>query len=205
MPDLSKMLGDVYDAPTTTATDVAYRPASPNGRPAPDWADDDRLDKAFAGWTPGPSADAPARERDLFAGADEAPAPLADDLAAALSEAVLAEQSTGPAEAPHFEEPDVEEPVEDHGLAPLDIPPAMTATAFGGLTSDAPPRPAAPMPVPVVEEDDTPEAAVEETAVEIADPEPTYRTSGGWQRADDDILPGSGGKAKSFSFSLRRR
>jgi hypothetical protein len=199
MPDLSKMLGDVYDAPTTTATDVAYRPASPDGRPAPDWADDEHLDRAFAGWTPGPSADAPAAERNLFAGADEAPAPLADDLAAALSEAVLAEQAPEPAEAPSF---DVE--AEFPALTPVEVAPRMTATAFGGLTNDAPPRPAAPTPVPV-EEDHAPEPAVEETAVEIENPEPMYRTSGAWQRADDDILPGGGGKAKFFSLSLRRR
>jgi hypothetical protein len=204
MPDLSKMLGDVYDAPTTTAADVAYRPASPAGRPAPDWADDERLDKAFAGWTPGPSADAPAAERKLFAGSADAPAPLADDLAAALSEAVLAEQVETD-ETPAFDHDD------DHetGLTPVNVAPTMTATAFGGLTSDAPPRPAVPVPVPAEEDEvevEEPTMIVEDEAVELA-PEPIFRSSGGWQRADDDILPGSGGGGggkKFFSLSLRR-
>jgi hypothetical protein len=194
MPDLSKLLGDVYDAPTTTVTDVAYRPASPNGNPGPDWADDDRLDRAFAGWTPGPSADAPAAERRMFDGADERPAPLADDLAAALSEAVLAEKSD-----------------EESSPRPTDAAPAMTATAFGALTTDTPPRPAVTVPVPVETAPDVPAPdvpaphvpadAFADAAVEFD--EPVGRTSGAWQRADDDILP-NGGKAK-FSLSLRRR
>ena len=204
MPDLSKMLGDVYDAPAPPGPDE--RPVPHEHRTGPEWADDEHLDRAFAGWTPGPGADAPARERSLFAGA--APEPLADDLAAALSEAVLAEQSAEPANTPEYDE--------QPGLTPVDVAPAMTATAFGGLATDAPPRPATPVPVPVADEpsvdtevpavgDTIDDTAVDDTAVEI-EPEQMFRTSGAWQRADDDILPGSGGgKAKSFSLSLRRR
>jgi hypothetical protein len=42
----------------------------------PDWADDEALDQAFAGWTPGPSPEAHPLERALVLGGPEAPAPV---------------------------------------------------------------------------------------------------------------------------------
>jgi hypothetical protein len=58
---------------------------------APAWADESVLDAAFANWTPGPPLDAPAAEHDVFAPhVDPASAPpLPDDLAAALSAALV--------------------------------------------------------------------------------------------------------------------
>jgi hypothetical protein len=48
--ELSKVLDDVYETKQGAA---------------PEWADEQRLDEAFAEWTPGPPADAPAAEREM--------------------------------------------------------------------------------------------------------------------------------------------
>src|SRR5438270_14032736 len=99
MPDLSNLLGAVYgDTPSETAPDpddeahVEREPAAEERAPAvPDWADDEHLDAAFAQWKPGPSDDASAVERAVISQAhDDPPPPLPDDLAAALSEALVA-------------------------------------------------------------------------------------------------------------------
>ena len=164
MPDLSEMLGAVYGGADESTKD---EPAEPAGGPA--WADDDHLDRAFAEWTPGPGADAPAAERSMFAPAPDAPAPrLADDLAAALSEAVLAktdtEDDTSDAAAPA-------PPVPAH-FAPA-VPavgataepaaePAVSTSTLADLEPEPEPEPA-PVPIPV--------------------------HKAGWQRSDDDIIP----------------
>ena len=135
MPDLSEMLGDVYGAPEE-------EPA-PATSETPGWADDEHLDKAFADWTPGPDADAPAAERGMFAAAPPAPAGhLADDLAAALSEAVMAEGDTDESDAP------VVEPVVAD--APVEAP--VTVGALHDLEWEPEPEPEpepAPMAFPV--------------------------------------------------------
>jgi hypothetical protein len=104
MPDLSNLLGAVYgDTPSSSPRDaedeahVEREPAADERGPAiPDWADDEHLDAAFAQWKPGPSDDAPPVERAFVKDADpDDPAPpLADDLAAALSEALVAVSGT---------------------------------------------------------------------------------------------------------------
>lgn len=76
MSDLSRLLDDVY------STGPASPPAAPPPAPAPaaepdlPWATDESMDEAFADWVPGPGADAPQAERDLFelADVDDAPA-----------------------------------------------------------------------------------------------------------------------------------
>ena len=87
MPDLSEMLGDVYGEPTRSRPSRRRRP-EPRRRSGPTTS---TSIAAFAEWTPGPGADAPAAERGMFASAHARAGRLADDLAAALSEAVLAE------------------------------------------------------------------------------------------------------------------
>ena len=103
MPDLSNLLGAVYgDGPSTPSRDpedeahVEREPAAQDRGPAvPDWADDDHLDAAFAEWKPGPSEDATPAEHAFVQDADDDPAPpLPDDLAAALSEALVAASGT---------------------------------------------------------------------------------------------------------------
>ncbi|MBV8235684.1 MAG: hypothetical protein JO075_08280 [Acidimicrobiia bacterium] len=99
MPDLSNLLGAVYgDTPSPAPRDPEDEAhvereaaAEERGAAVPDWANDERLDAAFAQWKPGPSADASQAEH-AFAGqnGDDPPPPLADDLAAALSEALVA-------------------------------------------------------------------------------------------------------------------
>jgi hypothetical protein len=99
MPDLSNLLGAVYgDGSSSTGREpedeahVEQEPAAAERGPAvPDWADDDHLDAAFAQWKPGPAPDASLAEHAFVTDADDdAPPPLADDLAAALSEALVA-------------------------------------------------------------------------------------------------------------------
>lgn len=77
--DLSKVLGDVYSggAATSEAT-------------VPEWADDAHLDQVFAGWTPGPPADAPAAEREMAAHVEPTRRRIDDDLASALTQALTA-------------------------------------------------------------------------------------------------------------------
>src|SRR5437764_4338606 len=101
MPDLSNLLGAVYgDTSPSTARDpedeahVELEPTADERSSAPavpDWADDEHLDAAFAQWKPGPAVDASRVERAFVKDTDDdLPPPLADDLAAALSEALVA-------------------------------------------------------------------------------------------------------------------
>lgn len=62
--DLSRLLGDLYDDGDDRPENEA--PASPLATgEGPEWADESRLDAAFASWTPGPPSDAPAAEQDM--------------------------------------------------------------------------------------------------------------------------------------------
>jgi hypothetical protein len=58
---------------------VGDEPPAPRVEPrlssGPDWADDEALDQAFAGWTPGPSPEAHPLERALVLPGPEAPEP----------------------------------------------------------------------------------------------------------------------------------
>lgn len=157
MPDLSEMLGDVYGAPEE-------KPA-PATSETPGWADDEHLDKAFADWTPGPDADAPAAERGMFAAAPPAPAGhLADDLAAALSEAVMAEDDSNAYERDAVEHDDSDTPVVEPVVAEAPVEAPVTVGALHDLEWEPEPEPeAAPMAFPV--------------------------HKAGWQRSDDDIIP----------------
>ncbi|HEV3353761.1 MAG TPA: hypothetical protein VG076_12615 [Acidimicrobiales bacterium] len=115
MPDLSNLLGAVYgDGPSSTSRDpedeahVEKEPAADERAPAvPDWADDDHLDAAFAQWKPGPADDASPVEHAFVKDTDDddPPPPLPDDLAAALSEALVA--TSGRAHDPDDDEPEV--------------------------------------------------------------------------------------------------
>jgi hypothetical protein len=182
MPDLSKMLGDVY------GNDADESPAEPPARPVPEWSDDEHLDRAFADWTPGPTDDAPAAERKLF---EQGEGKLADDLAAALSEAVLAE---------HVAEPEVTVPDLRGAETPLA---ALVAVAEEAAAVEAPAEPAveAPAPTPTMP---TPVAS----AVALGDLEPetpaevveaiTPTLARSWQRDHDDIIPSGRGPGRSL-------
>lgn len=160
MSDLSKVLGDLYDSPTPAAPSAAEARFQPT---APEWADDDRLDQAFEGWTPGPPADAPAAEREMSMSVvmDPTfvpPARLDDDLAATLSEALVdAGHDNHDPEVPVASAPTYELPGYD-----FDLEPAVVAAA------------------PV-------EYEYEPPAVEPYAPAEPARP---WTRGDDDILPG---------------
>jgi len=159
MPDLSEMLGDVYGEPEEPTP-----PAPATGPATPGWADDEHLDRAFAEWTPGPDADAPAAERGMFASSQAAPSThLAHDLAAALSEAVLAETETDD-EGDHVTAAPTPERVATTAFADLERPVIVEAVVEAEPELEAEPEPEpAPIPVPV--------------------------HKAGWQRSDDDILP----------------
>lgn len=157
------MLGNVYGG-----EEEAPAPAAPPSGPnTPAWSDDEHLDRAFAEWTPGPDADAPAAERSMFATAPETPgtAPrLADDLAAALSEAVLAGADDAEAEAV------AEAPAETEPVVPAEAPvePTAAVEVTPSTLADLEPAPEpAPHPLTVAA--------------------PVHQA--GWQRSDDDIIP----------------
>ena len=182
--DLSKLLSDVYDRSETPAAEPQPKPARPPRFAAPAWADDDRLDKVFADWTPGPPPEAPAAEREIAMGASmgfgsAAPAETAvvdDDLAAALSAALV--------EAEQASEPSHVEPLD---LEPPHVEPAVLAT-----------EPAVAAPV------DVPGAVLE---VPVAEPAPVVGEPAvvmTWRRGDDDVLPGGSRSGRGVSF-LRRR
>jgi hypothetical protein len=162
MPDLSDLLGDVYGERTEEA------PRVPSAGPrTPEWADDEHLDKAFSEWTPGPSADASETERNMFAATPEPR--LADDLAAALSEAVLAETDDEVVARETREPSAVEEAVvaEPAPFAPpVEAPAPRTEPTMTAALQNLEP---VTEPTPVVA------------------PTPVHKA--GWQRSDDDILP----------------
>jgi hypothetical protein len=159
MPDLSEMLGDVYGAPEEPS-----QPAAPSSPGAPGWSDDEHLDKAFADWTPGPGADAPAAERGMFAQAPPAASPrLADDLAAALSEAVMAETDTDDIDV---DDEVAHDEVARHAVAEIPAPTPVAEPVTTSVLAELEPEPE-PEPAPI--------------------PVPVHKA--GWQRSDDDILP----------------
>ena len=210
MADLSNLLGDVYGDP------------APETAPAPEppaWADESRLDEAFADWTPEPLEAVVAKAPSSSPSSPSAP--LDDDLAAALS-AALADAPRPPVAAPpverfsHVEADDaVLPPVVD--AATLERMPdaesvvdALDAIVVAPPTpvADAPKkrglslsltrgRKAAPdtvstEPVPVV------------GAEPHAEPSAVAGTARPWQPSDDDIVPvrAAGGR-KSVGFRLR--
>lgn len=170
MSDLSKVLGDLYggeDDQPSVAPPRNFRAE------APEWADDDRLDEAFADWTPGPSADAHRTEHETMSVVIDMPAvpaaSLDDDLAASLNAALVdaGENDTDfpMAEAPSYSLPTMDDPVGDW-MSPA--PASMAA-----ITE--------PTPVPVYE-------PINEPVYEAPAP------ARPWSRADDDILPGNAPK-----------
>ena len=149
MGNLGGILGNLYggdegdgdDAPTAAGS-------TPPPAAAPGWADDDRLDAAFADWTPGPARNAPEHERDLFGAppAPPAPPPLTtsadSDLDAALQAALAA------------------------AVAAADEPPVAEVAPV----VDAPPAPESPAPVaPVLAPAAAPPIPVSTSATSIAD------------------------------------
>ena len=104
MGDLSNLLGDVYgdddgdgdkDAAGKAAADkAATNKAAPEGATeaapqesgAPEWSADERLDEAFAEWSPGPPPEAPDAERKVVEIGDPGDGDLHEALAAALAQ-----------------------------------------------------------------------------------------------------------------------
>jgi hypothetical protein len=199
MADLSNLLGNVYgddgdDDPA--ARETAAPEATSGARPAPEatgaapaWADESVLDAAFANWTPGPPLDAPAAERHVFfPSVDPASAPpLPDDLAAALSAALVG--------APRADVPLI--------VAPVVSTPAMDV--------DLPPSPSSSAPVdPAVDGGASwaDLAATRRADVDHDDPFADSMPLTGrlpWQRGDDDILPRRASSSRRGRSSLRLR
>jgi hypothetical protein len=194
MPDLSNLLGDVYgDDPD--GEPVRHEP--PAGERAehdpPAWADESVLDAAFANWTPGPPPDAPAAEREVIgaSGPSSVP-PLPDDLAAALSAALVGAPPGEVAMAPAPPPQDSPAPAPD---------PTGTATDIENA------------PLPKTEAPSWSElAAARRALTERDDPFVGAAPVTGplrWQRGDDDILPrrtASSRRGRSLGgLNLRRR
>lgn len=209
MADLSKVLGDVYGAGQPATPAAAPAPADAEAAPrrepaAPEWADDSRLDEAFANWNPGPGPDAPAAERDLFVNTPSRP--LDEDLAAALSEALADAPVPAPIAPPA-------PPVAPANEAPSALRPSQSAAWLADVVRpDERParvRPADVEPEPMVEAspEPAPAQAVDEPVAD-ATPAPSMPLpSRAWQRSDDDVLAGTsarGGSSRRLAFSLRR-
>ena len=177
--DLSKLLGDVYDEgegegggdgrgdseggeQEGSAVDTA--PAATSGPAGPDWADDAHLDEVFASWTPGPPDDAPSAEREM-ARMEPSGSPLDDDLAAALSAALLEAESEDQSEVSSSGEPG-DDPAA--GTAETALTQPVAAGPAEAETDWVPPP--SPPPAPPVAEDRP------------------------WTRSDDDVLPRRGGR-----------
>jgi len=209
MADLSDMLGDVYGddangephAPepppqhrdgTGTAPEATKRarPDSEATNRAPAWADESVLDAAFANWTPGPPLDAPAAERDVFAPhVDPASAPpLPDDLAAALSAALV---GAPPADVAFIASPEASTPGTDVEQRPLASIANPVGSPLGDGGSWAEP------------------AASGRAHADYDDPFSRSMPLVGrlpWQRGDDDILPRrSSSRRGRGGLSLRRK
>jgi hypothetical protein len=179
MADLSNLLGDVYgDDPDGEA--VAQEPAARDR--TPDWADESVLDAAFANWVPGPPPDAPAAERAVFESRPANPAsaaPLPDDLAAALSAALV------------------------------DAPPAELAAPAPRVEPAEPTNPVPELDQPVPSWSDLAEArrAMVDHPDPFAGAAPLVGHLP-WQRGDDDILPRKSSSRRgrpNLSITLRRK
>jgi hypothetical protein len=211
MADLSNLLGDVYGDP------------APETAPAPEppaWADESRLDEAFADWSPEPL------EAVVATAPSSAPsARLDDDLAAALS-AALADAPRPPVAAP---------PVERFAHVDADdvtVPPVVDAATLERVPDTDPVGTLEAIviepPAPIVETakkrgrslsfsrsrksaaPKPPSAALAPEPEREREPEPTAATVASpgaarpWQPSDDDILPARAASGrKSVSFRLR--
>ena len=192
MADLSDMLGDVYgdDADRERVAPESRQPHD-TAPPAPAWAEESVLDAAFANWTPGPPLDAPAAERDVFAPhVDPASAPpLPDDLAAALSAALV---GAPPGDVAVIAAPALSDP----GIAADGTSPTSTSDP-----ADGPPGGGASW---------AELAATRRASVDYDDPFAESMPLVGrlpWQRGDDDILPrrSSSSRRGRGGLSFRRK
>jgi hypothetical protein len=220
MADLSNLLGAVYGEGPSSSRDedgppVPVEPSAADRSPAvPDWADDEHLDDAFAQWKPGPEAG--TVEHELVAGEPVSVLPLADDLAAALSEALVAHEDD------EHEDQDDHDDRDDrlgHHLTPERAAAAELSAATRFSTE--------PEPEPVAEADsaatrdgnallaslpyatDERKQAKQVKQPEQAEPAPLVEEPAPagprvWDRSYDDILPSKGGRRGFFSLSLRR-
>jgi hypothetical protein len=178
MPDLSNLLGAVYgEEPSSPARDADDEapvrrepPADERGPAVPAWADDEHLDAAFAEWKPGPPADASAAEREVVGQTHDDPAPpLPDDLAAALSEALVATSAQRDDEHPSATDhaDDADDAATDHADDADDAEPLSAADHTGDIDNTDVGRAVAPPSL-------SPQraAAAELTAASRVDPEP---------------------------------
>lgn len=192
MSDLSRVLGDLYGE-NEPAADGSSAP-SPRARfqaTAPDWAAEDRLDEAFASWTPGPPADAPAAERAMSVVIDTPDVPAArldEDIAATLSAALVDAGRDNEVEVPMASAPGYALPTHDDEPLPLSPPPVEDYLPASGAQAEPTWAPE-PYPQPYAELE--PEWESEWTP----EPEPSVAsgrpvTDRPWSRSDDDIVPG---------------
>lgn len=211
MADLSNLLGDVYGDPTDgPAVDGATTP-SPAPEP-PAWADESRLDEAFADWTPEPLEPVVATAPVTAPVSSTTSAPLDDDLAAALSAALAdAPRPTMPS-VERFAHVDADQPLEPPVVDAATLEPAPLVDLDAVEEAFVPPTPVAePDPAPVAArrrsfslarrpKAPTPMPAPALASSGEADAVVTTAEPGrAWQRTDDDILPaGAGGRRGGF-------
>jgi hypothetical protein len=202
MADLSNLLGDVYGDPAPEPVPAPEPPA---------WADESRLDEAFADWTPEPLEAVVAKAPSSSPSSPSAP--LDDDLAAALS-AALADAPRPPVAAP---------PVERFSHVHADeavLPPVVDAATLERVPEAdslvdaldaivvAPPRPVPDTPKKRGLSFSLSRRPAAQAAPVAPEPQPVpsavVDAARPWQPSDDDILPPrTAGGRKSVSFRLR--
>ena len=209
MADLSNLLGDVYGDPTDGPAEDGAPTPSPAPVP-PAWADESRLDEAFADWTPEPLEAVVATAPVTAPVPSTTSAPLDDDLAAALSAALAdAPRPTMPS-VERFAHVDADQPLEPPVVDAATLEPVPVVDVDAIEQAFVPPTPVAePEPAPVEGKRRSfslarrPKPPVAAPAVAVGgDADVVVATAEpgrGWQRTDDDILPaGAGGRRGGF-------
>ncbi|MDP8975412.1 MAG: hypothetical protein M3N28_03410 [Actinomycetota bacterium] len=204
--DLSKLLGDLYETDHTDETDsppdgMSEAPSS-QPAPGPEWANEARLDEAFASWKPGPPDDAPAAEREM---ADHYQDTSPSQLQAALpSDAQLdgdvlnGDRMNGAGEYDPGSEFHELKDLDLNDLVPSGLDPNQLVPEEQGSDDQVETeyQPAADGVVPEPVKAGEPDVDADDP---LTGPSPV------WSRANDDVLPNRRGGRRARRFSLRRR
>lgn len=182
--DLSKLLGDLYQTDETDSPDAMPAASSSQPAAAPEWANEARLDEAFASWKPGPPDDAPAAERELADGYQGTSFPQL--------------------ETPYDHGSQDDGPNRHHSGLPGPELPELSGHGLNGDSVDE----QGDEQMAVMDQSPTDGGvadAIQADQVDGDGDDPVTAPSPMWTRADDDVLPHRRGRRRDRRLSLRRR